>query len=212
MTTPYLPQTMSDVVIDLSHWQAPVDFAQAKAGGIVAVILKATQGTSFVDPTFASRVVEASGAGLLLGAYHFFDTADPTAQAGYFLATVARTGMQMLMALDFEPSATNQAIENNAAVFISTVRMMTGIWPVLHTGRWEVAPAQPAFQDCPLWLAEYGASPICPPGWAEWKLWQHTDGQVGSGVAPASGVGPCDCDCFAGTIPELADWWSNLTA
>jgi GH25 family lysozyme M1 (1,4-beta-N-acetylmuramidase) len=33
MTTPYLPQTMSDVVIDLSHWEAPVDFAQVKAAG-----------------------------------------------------------------------------------------------------------------------------------------------------------------------------------
>ena len=211
MTTAYLPQTMSDVVIDLSHWQALVNFVQAKAGGIVAVILKATQGTSFVDPTFASRAVEASDAGLLLGGYHFFDNSDPTAQAGYFLATVARTGMQMLMALDFEPSATSQTIENNAAVFVSTVKMGTGSWPVLYTGRWAVAPAQPGFRECPLWLAEYGASPICPPGWAEWKLWQHTDGQVGSGVAPIPGVGRCDRDRFAGTIPELAGWWSNPT-
>jgi hypothetical protein len=59
MTTPYLPQTMSDIVIDLNHWEAPVDFAQINASGIVAVILKATQGTGFVDPTFAARAVAA---------------------------------------------------------------------------------------------------------------------------------------------------------
>jgi ABC-type phosphate transport system substrate-binding protein len=60
MTTPYLPQ-MSDVVIDLS---------QANAGGIVAVVLKATQGIGFVDLTFTSRAVEAKhalGANRLVG-------------------------------------------------------------------------------------------------------------------------------------------------
>ena len=41
---PYIPPVTSDVVVDLSHWQAPVDFTQAKAAGITAVILKATQG------------------------------------------------------------------------------------------------------------------------------------------------------------------------
>lgn len=211
MTTPYLPQTMSDAVIDLSHWEAPVDFVQAKAAGIAAVILKATQGIDFVDPTFASRVVEANAVGLLVGAYHFFDASDATAQAGYFLATVGRTGVPMLMALDFEPSATSQAIESNAAVFLSTAKMMVGSWPVLYTGRWDVAPAQLGFEQCALWLAEYGSNPVCPPGWSEWKLWQHTDGQIGSAVVPVAGIGPCDRSRFAGTIAQLGQWWSNPT-
>ena len=34
---PYIPPVTSDVVVDLSHWQAPVDFTQAKAAGITAV-------------------------------------------------------------------------------------------------------------------------------------------------------------------------------
>ena len=41
----YISSSTSDVVIDLSHWQAPVDFAKAKSAGIAAVILKATQGS-----------------------------------------------------------------------------------------------------------------------------------------------------------------------
>jgi lysozyme len=80
---------MWDTVVDLSHWEAWVDFAQARAAGGAAIILKATQGTGFVDPTFASRAVGANASGLLPGAYHFFDTSDPTAQAGYFLARSA---------------------------------------------------------------------------------------------------------------------------
>ena len=39
--------------------------------GIVGVIHKATQGTTYVDETYASRRVEALACGLLWGAYHF---------------------------------------------------------------------------------------------------------------------------------------------
>ena len=44
-TAPYWLPVTSDVVVDLSHWRAPIDFVKAKAAGIVAVILKATQGS-----------------------------------------------------------------------------------------------------------------------------------------------------------------------
>jgi lysozyme len=208
---PYFPLTMSDVVIDLSHWENPIDFTQLKAGGIAAVILKATQGIDFVDPTFASRAVTAHAGGLLVGAYHYFDASEPTAQAGYFLATIARTGVPMLMALDFEPNAANPTSEDRAAVFLTAVKTMLGRWPVLYTGRWAVAPANPSFSQCALWLAEYGTSPILPPGWSEWKLWQYTDGRIGSSVAPAPGVGPCDRSRFAGSTAQLSTWWINPT-
>lgn len=48
------------------------------------------------------------------------------AQAGYFLATPARTGVTMLMALDFEPDPTSVTIENSAAVVLTTAKAMLG--------------------------------------------------------------------------------------
>src|ERR1700751_5579262 len=83
---PYIPPVTSDVVIDLSHWQAPVDFAQAKSAGIVAVILKATQGSNWIDVTFKGRYAAASAAGLLVGAYHFLDNSAPEYQLENFLS------------------------------------------------------------------------------------------------------------------------------
>ena len=42
---------MSDVVLDISHHDnVNQDFVTVAKAGIVAVILKATQGTGFVDP------------------------------------------------------------------------------------------------------------------------------------------------------------------
>jgi GH25 family lysozyme M1 (1,4-beta-N-acetylmuramidase) len=202
----YLPSVMSDVVVDLSHWQAPVDFVKAKAAGIAAVILKATEGVDFVDPTFAVRRVTAAASGLLVGAYHFFDTADPIAQAAFFMEYA---GAVPLLALDFEPSPMSVTSQNRAAVFVTTVRARLGRWPLLYTGRWQVAPANPNFSQCPLWLAEYGSKPVCPPGWSKWTLWQHTDGRVGSAPRPVPGIGPCDRSRFDGTVAALASWWNT---
>lgn len=55
MSTAYRPAVMTDCVIDLSHNNAianPVAaFKTAAAGGILAVIHKATQGSGYIDPT-----------------------------------------------------------------------------------------------------------------------------------------------------------------
>ena len=206
MTVAYLPPVMSDVVVDLSHWQGPVDFAKVRESGIAAVILKTTQGVSFVDSAFTSHAQAATAAGLLVGGYHFFDTTDPTAQAAFFLSHV---GNVPLLTLDFEPHPTNLKLAEAAAVFVTQVKAKVGRWPLLYTGRWLVKPAHATLAECPLWLAEYGSNPICPPGWAKWYLWQYTDGKSGAAPKPVPGIGPCDRSRFAGSLIELTAWWAS---
>jgi lysozyme len=141
------------------------------------------------------------------GAFHYFDGSDPGAQAALFLNIA--TSLPKL-ALDFEPSPTSSVIEEAAAVFVQLVYQATGEWPLLYTGRWDITlPSNPVLFNCPLWLAEHGNKPVCPPGWRQWVLWQHTDGETGSGVVPVPGVGPVDRSSFAGTADELAQWWAG---
>jgi lysozyme len=74
---------------DLSHWNATVDFKALKAGGYEFVILKATEHTGYVDPTFISRWPAALDAGLIVGSYHFFrSNYDGTAQADHHLDVI----------------------------------------------------------------------------------------------------------------------------
>ena len=61
----------SNLIVDLSHHNGDVEFPRAKAAGVVGVIHKATQGTKFVDPTYAKNRKAATDIGLLWGAYHF---------------------------------------------------------------------------------------------------------------------------------------------
>src|SRR5580765_2996828 len=96
-------RTPLNVVIDLSHHNRSPDFQKAKAAGIVGVIHKASEGLTYVDPTYASNRRKALAAGLLWGAYHFGSGGNPKGQADHFLDVVA-PGPADLLVLDFEES------------------------------------------------------------------------------------------------------------
>jgi lysozyme len=209
---PYLPPVTSDVVIDLSHWQSPVDFQKAKAAGIVAVILKATQGSRWIDATFAPRFAAATAAGLLVGAYHFLDSSAPELQVKNFL--LAAEGC-LVLALDAEPNGVGGTVTvPQTAEAAARLHMATDRAPLIYINRYgsdERGTGLPnsVLSRCPLWLPAYGPRPVCPLGWPNWKLWQYTDGRVGSDVVPVPGIGPCDRSRFAGTVAELAAWWKS---
>jgi lysozyme len=209
---PYIPPITSDVVIDLSHWQAPVDFARAKSGGIAAVILKATQGSQWIDATFAQRFAAATAAGLLVGAYHFLDDSAPELQVENFLSVAE--GCPVL-ALDAEQNGIGGTVTvAQTAEAAARLHMATGHAPLVYISRYGPDERGTGFPNavlsrCPLWLPAYGARPVCPPGWSNWKLWQHADGRAGSDGLPVPGIGQCDRSRFAGTVAELAAWWKS---
>ena len=196
-----MPPTF-DGIVDLSHWNPePLDFAAARAAGIAAAILKATQGADGIDPVFAARVAAARAAGLLVGAYHFLDAADPVAQAAHFLA-VAGTLPVLALDLERDPSGPS-TIPAQAAGAAARIATATGRPPLIYVGRWFPGLPQAALATCPLWLPEYGAAPVCPPGWRQWRLWQYTD------RAEVPGLGRVDRSRFAGDPAALAAWWQQ---
>lgn len=206
----YLPPVTADAVIDISHHQRDADFAAAKAAGIAAVILKASQGVSWVDPVFVERAEAVVKAGLLLGAYHFLDGSDSRAQADHFFDTVAGCCAGALLALDLERSpAGTSATPDQAASAAERIHGQTGRWPVIYVGRWSLPAPHPVLARCPLWLPEYGSDPVCPPGWRRWHLWQHTDGRAGLAPLPVPGIGRCDRSRYAGPSADLARWWAG---
>ena len=56
---------------DLSHHNPNPELKKAKANGLQWLIHKATEGSTYTDPTYAARRQQAKKAGLLFGAYHF---------------------------------------------------------------------------------------------------------------------------------------------
>jgi lysozyme len=207
----YVPSLTSDVVVDLSHWQIQVDFAQVKSAGIAAVILKATQGSHWIDARFAERCTGAAGAGLLVGAYHFFDNSSPEVQIENFLSVADGCAVLALDAERNDIGATVTVAQTAEAA--ARLQMATGKPPLIYIGRYGpdgrgTGLPNGVLSRCPLWLPAYNSRPVCPPGWSKWTLWQHTDGSVGSDVVPVPGIGRCDRSRFSGTIADLAAWWN----
>jgi len=207
---------MFDGVIDVSHYQGPnIDFAAAAASGIAAVIHKATQGTSVVDPMLATNRTKAQAANLRFGSYHFGTAEDGGAQAEFYLRTVGPNPGELL-ALDFESSTAGPSMTlEEARAFVSLVQSRTGKWPVLYAGHYLkdllAGQADPLLSQCPLWLAQYGPSAVLPAGWGRWTLWQWTDGTIGA-PQPVPGVGHCDRDRYIGTAEDLGAFWDSVSA
>src|SRR5437867_11422293 len=90
-------------VIDVSHWEDPIDFEKVAADGIVAVIAKATQGAAGIDKTYAKYQKPAAPYTVLWGSYHFGTCIEVDAQVEHSLGTTKPRDSE-LVCLDFEPN------------------------------------------------------------------------------------------------------------
>lgn len=182
---------------DISHHQGVVGFAQVRTRHQV-VIMKATEGTGFVDRRFHVNMVGARNVGLRVGAYHFLRReSNGAVQADHFLSTVG-TGPGVVYVVDCETSAshTNPTIDT-IRDFCARVIQRTGREPVLYTyNSWwsaNVGPVVPV--PCHyLWVARYrdknlgyGKVPPVPAVFG----WQWTSQGSCPGVA-----GDCDLNDF----------------
>jgi lysozyme len=199
---------MLDCVIDLSHHNTIMSWADIKSSGIVGVIHKATQGTSYVDPTYASRKEAALAAGLLWGAYHFGEGGSPITQAEHFLEVVQPEPTDVLV-LDWEDYIDSTMSLEEAERFVFHVGVATSRSPGLYSGQAFLTDAlvysrSSILQNCWLMIARYSSQmPEVPPLWPTWTMWQWCDNGVVPGVE-----GNCDRDKFNGSIEQLYRLWS----
>ena len=185
--------------VDISHYNtgysAGLQFHELKAAGISFVLVKATQGESYIDPSFIDSYARAKEAGLLRSAYHYFNpNVDPIAQADFFCQTVPYESGDLRLALDVEVAGPN--VGAHAARCVERIKANTGYYPFLYSGVAFYNANLTGITSCPLWLAEYGVtSPHVtqPP-----TIWQYTD----CGVWQGSG-GPVDSNLFYGTVDNL---------
>lgn len=204
-----------NAVIDLSHFNNVTDFNAVKGDGIVGVIHKATEGTTYTDPMYHTHRSLALAAGLWWGAYHFGTGADGVAQAEYFLSVVS-PGPNDLLVLDFEQNTTGSSMTlAEAEQFVTHVQAATGRWPGFYSGSYIKqllgANQNSTLANCWFWLSEYGPAAHVPANWPTWTLWQYTDGNVGPEPHSVAGVGNCDRDQFNGELDGLTKLWGYAT-
>lgn len=200
--------------IDVSHHQGRVDWDAVAASGQDFAIVKATEGTTFVDSQFERNWKEIARVGLVRGAYHFLrDTGDPAVQARHFVSVVGSFSRAVVV-LDVETGGTGGSSKpgiNHVRAFVREFRRLIPGHPlVIYTGAWYWIDTigNPFGADIgPLWHSEYdtGSAEITDGperdsygGWPGCLIWQFTS----SGSVPGV-TGNCDRNIFYGDRHRL---------
>ncbi len=205
-----------NVVVDLSHHNTITSFQDAKAAGILGVIHKATEGTSFVDATYDEHRSLARAAGLFWGAYHFGGSGDVPGQVRHFL-DVVNPGPTDLLVLDFEPNAREGTMTvAEAESFVQTTQAQAGRFPGLYSGQAFLREqlgnrTDTVLKHCFLWIARYASQPPeVPVAFPTFTFWQYTDGNAGLQPHQVPGIGRCDRDKFNGDEASLRRLWGQV--
>ena len=145
--------------IDIASYQAGLHAGTVKGD---FVIIKATEGLSYVNPQCDKHYQQAKKAGKLLGVYHFAQTNDAVAEADYFLKNIKNYIGEAMLVLDYEMAAVN----NGPAWvlrFLNRVKDKTGVKPLIYMSlsvtneqNWSSVVKG----DYGLWVAQYNSNGI----------------------------------------------------
>lgn len=134
------------------------------------VIVKATQGTGYVNPRCNHQWELAGQLGKLRGLYHYAGGGNPVSEAQFFINNIRNYVCQGVLILDWE-SYQNASWGNTAWArqFVEEAHRLTGIWPAIYVQEsaiWQVANCADV---CPLWVAWYASM-----NWNSWTLPNYT--------------------------------------
>ncbi len=199
---------------DWSHYQNITDILKVKNAGYAFSFGKATEGLTYVDPSFAQNYKALKVVAMIRGAYHFArpGLGDPAGQAQKYFDTVNAVGgfdgLPPMLDIEDAGGLSKAALALWIRQFASAIKLSTGMQPLLYTyvsfAEQYLDPSLCA--EFQLFIADYGVQQ--PPkvlNWDKWFFFQHSD----SGVIPGIG-GAVDLDVFDGTIADLQKYVTGL--
>jgi GH25 family lysozyme M1 (1,4-beta-N-acetylmuramidase) len=198
--------------IDVSHYQGSINWSSVKAAGIQFAIIKATEGTTYKDPTFSANYLNAYNAKVIRGAYHYAQpgSSSGATQANYFASNGGAWSADNLTLpgmLDLEGGCyglSTASMQSWILDFYNTYKARTGRDVIIYTsaswwnsctGGWSGMSARSPL-NAASWTS--AADPTIPNGFPFATIWQYTDAGSVSGVP-----GLVDRDRFNGASSRL---------
>jgi GH25 family lysozyme M1 (1,4-beta-N-acetylmuramidase) len=207
--------------IDVASYQPNINWSSVRNAGYSFSLVKATEGTTYTNPLFASQYAGSKAAGLFTGAYAFArpDQNNPVQQAQYFLNTIKfyPDGLTLPPMLDIEePYGSLQNTFNKCwnltptqvvawvRSYVSTVTGATGQPMIVYVNPnwWNPCTNNSTalagqLLDVPAWQSN--SPTYLPAGFSSWTFWQYTSSASVPGVS-----GGVDADAFSGDLQQLA--------
>jgi lysozyme len=195
--------------IDISHWQGFPDFDKVRAAGVVACILKATEGLSFVDQARAPNTIAATRAGIACCTYHWLSPNNAAEQMKFYLATVDPSPGERMVVDYEEDGCTIDELHQAVQALLDDPR---GLQITVYSGhllKEQLGSSHDAFlaSNTDLWLAQYtSGEPSWPAGtYDHWALWQYSESGEVNGIDDSN----VDLNRFNGSNDELVAWISG---
>jgi GH25 family lysozyme M1 (1,4-beta-N-acetylmuramidase) len=179
--------------VDVSSWQHPgqaeIDWHEVVDAGYSFAMVKATQGTNYVNNWLSRDLDDARAAGLLVGAYHYLEVnVSPQDQAGHFIGSLIGQVLEMGVWLDFEPGAVQAGTAQMALTGFLTEVDKTRPGCGLYCDLAWLETLKAAYISIPrLWLADWAPT---EPHHGQ-LLWQEGQKEV-KGIAGPVDVDVCD--------------------
>lgn len=168
--------------IDVSSYQGEIDFKKVKADGIEIVYIKATEGTTYIDPYLERNYQRAKENGLKVGFYHYVNARteeQARREASFFIKNIAGKNPDCKLAMDFETfgNLSKTQINKIGLTFLKEIEKLSRKQAILYSNTYTAKTIwEGETTKYPLWVAEYEVSKPEPNGkWNTWAGWQYTD-------------------------------------
>lgn len=178
--------------IDVSRYQSTVAWEEVKRMKVQNIqlgfsFIKATEGNDLVDPFFKRNWKKAKEAGIIRGAYHFFNPKkDGKMQANHFFSTVQLETGDLPPVLDIERgwNLSVDKIQKEVKKWLDAMELAYGVKPIIYTYvTFYEKYLKGKFDDYPLWIAHY-YQPNNPRIGRQWHFWQHSEQGRVNGIIP----------------------------
>lgn len=189
--------------VDVSHYQAEINWYEVAAEGIDFGFVKATEGETISDALFCQNWREMENAGITRGAYHFFRPGiSAIAQAQHFIEKVDLKYGDLPPVLDIEvlDDVNKDVMVARLKIWLEMVEVAFGVQPIIYTNmKYYNQYLAENFADYTLWIARYNAKkrPILS-GNKNWDFWQYGNQGNVAGIK-----GPVDLNVFHGSHTDL---------
>ncbi len=191
--------------IDVSHYQAQINWDTISQQNVSFAFVKATEGATHVDTLFCRNWSEMDRVGLKRGAYHFFrPQTSPVAQAQNFIEQVKMNDGDLPPVLDVEvrDDVSKRRLIDAVRTWLIIVETRYDVKPILYTNiKFYNRYLAGHFNEYPVWIARYNNKEPRLAGGREWDFWQYGNKGLIEGID-----GFVDFNVFKGNLLELEDF------
>lgn len=182
------PQAVYNEIIgvDLSHYNAHVDFNILRNNNIYFSYIKSTEGVSLIDSNYKKNVQAAREHNIIPGAYHFYIfSLSGYEQAIHFIKNSEFKTGDLIPAIDIETSDNNpyardslylQRLQSEIEIFSNEVYKHLGKHPIIYCNKEMYALIiKDSFANNPLWIVDLNNEPDSTM--TNWRIWQYAHDQ-----------------------------------